>query len=323
MNIKKNLNSFFLLILGISTIFYVNNLVLDDLEEIKKITGELSLISIFLAILIYFLSHIFRVIRLLLLSPNPSIRIRELFIEQIKANGVNLMIPFRMGESYRILVFKKFFNSYTNSFVILICERLLDIILIASILFIATVFSKIQLDILNSVITITSILLLLILLLYFSLEEFLAVIHKIFLSKQTTKTTLSIVVNTSRFIRIINKTKQIFSSKLPSCILITMVIWSLEISVFYILFGFLGLDIFIIVFMAICVALSSLLPNGPAGYGGVQLAFYLIGISIGFDDLINYSFAYNIYIFGTAIILSGILFFITLFRSIKYELNND
>ena len=317
MILKKSAKKVFLFILGIATIIYVTSLIQSDIDEIKKVTSELSIISIIFAIFVYFLSHLFRVMRLLMLSPNPTISIRELCIEQIKANGINLMVPFRMGESYRVIVFKKFFNSYTNSFVILICERLLDILLIASILFIATIFSDIKLEILNPVIMITSVLLLIILLLYFSLEEFLAVIHKIFLSKQTTRTTLAIVANTSRFIKILKKTKEIFTSKLPSCILITIVIWFLEIIVFYILFGFLGLDILIMVFLAICIALSSLLPNGPAGYGGVQLAFYVIGISIGFDSLINYSFAYNIYIFGTAISVSGILFFITLFFTKK------
>lgn len=317
MKIPKYLNKIFLFILGIATILYVTSLIQSDMDEIKKVTSELSVFSILLAIFLYFLSHLFRVMRLLLLSPNPTISIRELCIEQIKANGVNLMVPFRMGESYRVIVFKKFFSSYTNSFVILVCERLLDIILIASILFLATIFSDIQLEILNPVIATTSVLLLIILLMYFSLEEFLAVIHKIFLSKQTTKTTLAIIINTSRFIKILKKTKEIFTSKLPSCILITIVIWFLEILVFYILFSFLELDILIMVFLAICIALSSLLPNGPAGYGGVQLAFYLIGISIGFDSLINYSFAYNIYIFGTAITVSGILFFITLLSSKK------
>ncbi len=317
MKIPKYFNKIFLFILGIATMLYVTSLIHSDIDEIKKVTSELSVFSILLAIFLYFLSHLFRVMRLLLLSPNPTISIRELCIEQIKANGVNLMVPFRMGESYRVIVFKKFFSSYTNSFVILVCERLLDIIFIASILFIATIFSDIQLEILNPVITTTSILLLIILLMYFSLEEFLAVIHKIFLSKQTTRTTLAIIINTSRFIKILKKTKEIFTSKLSSCILITIVIWTLEILVFYILFRFLELDILIMVFLAICIALSSLLPNGPAGYGGVQLAFYLIGISIGFDSLINYSFAYNIYIFGTAITVSGILFFITLLNSKK------
>ena len=317
MKLKKYVDKIILFILGIATIIYVTSLIQSDIDQIRKVTSELSIFSILLAIFIYFLSHIFRVMRLLLLSPNPTISIRELCIEQIKANGVNLMIPFRMGESYRVIVFKKFFNSYTNSFVILICERLLDIILIATILFIATIFSDIELEILNPVITITTLLLLTILLMYFSLEEFLAVIHKIFLSKQTTRTTLAIVKNTSRFIKILSKTKEIFTSKLSSCILITIAIWLLEILVFYILFSFLELDILIMVFLAICIALSSLLPNGPAGYGGVQLAFYLIGISIGFDSLINYSFAYNIYIFGTAIIVSGILFFITILTSKK------
>ena len=71
----------------------------------------------------------------------------------------------------------------------------------------------------------------------------------------------------------------------------------------------------ILIFLAVSVALSSLLPSGPAGYGGIQLAFYLVGISIGFEELILYSFVYNIYIFGAAITLAGILFLFEFFNS--------
>ena len=135
-------------------------------------------------------------------------------------------------------------------------------------------------------------------------------INKIFVGKKTNNLNLTIVKTSNKLIDILQNTKSIFSSKLLTCLSITLIIWVLEILVFYFLLSSLGLNNFILIFLAVSVALSSLLPSGPAGYGGVQLAFYLIGISFGFEQLVLYSFVYNIYIFGVAIILAGILFLI-------------
>ena len=51
---------------------------------------------------------------------------RDLIIEQFKANSVNLLIPFKLGESYRIFAFKKFFKNYFTSFNLLVVERFFD-----------------------------------------------------------------------------------------------------------------------------------------------------------------------------------------------------
>ena len=56
------------------------------------------------------------------------------------------------------------------------------------------------------------------------------------------------------------------------------------------------------------VALSSLLPNGPLGLGGVQLAFYSIGQTIGNPEFVNLSIIYSFYIWGSGLLISGILF---------------
>ena len=256
------------------------------------------------------------------ISCDPSISIKSLFSAQLKANGVNLIIPFKIGEAYRLISFKKFFGTYSNSFSILLCERFLDIILITSFLVLSVMASGLDLELLSNLMLLSIFILLIIVFLYFCLDEVLLLTNRLFVGKESTVFNLRIIKGSSRLINILRDTKSILSSKVFSCLSITLMIWTFEILVFYFLLSSLDLNIFIIIFLAVCVALSSLLPNGPAGYGGIQLAFYLVGVSVGFEELILYSFLYNVYIFGSAIAISGILFIVEFLKSafrVSYE----
>ena len=285
-------------------------------------TSSVSIADILIGFIIYLLSHALRVVRLIFLSADPSIRIKSLFSAQLKANGVNLIIPFKIGEAYRLISFKKFFGTYSNSFSILLCERFLDIILITSFLVLSVMASGLDLELLSNLMLLSIFILLIIVFLYFCLDEVLLLTNRLFVGKESTVFNLRIIKGSSRLINILRDTKSILSSKVFSCLSITLMIWTFEILVFYFLLSSLDLNIFIIIFLAVCVALSSLLPNGPAGYGGIQLAFYLVGVSVGFEELILYSFLYNVYIFGSAIAISGILFIVEFLKSafrVSYE----
>ena len=311
----KYLRSGLLFFVGIYTLYFVTDLLLEDVSEIKEATSSVPFGHILIGFLIYMLSHVFRVLRLVVLNANPTLNIKSLWSAQIKANGVNLIIPFRMGEAYRLIAFKRFFGSYSNSFSILLCERFLDIILITFFLILSIYFSDLKLEFLINLMYLSIFILSIIFFVYFSLDEFLIIIHNIFVGKDTNNINLNIVKTSGKLLKILQKTKTIFSSKLATCLSITLIIWALEVLVFYFLLSILDLSNFIILFLAVSVALSSLLPNGPAGYGGVQLAFYIVGLSFGIEELVLYSFIYNIYIFGAAIVIAGLLFFVEFFRT--------
>tara|TARA_X000000368_G_C23044280_1_gene718429 strand:- start:370 stop:1323 length:954 start_codon:yes stop_codon:yes gene_type:complete len=315
--LKKLFKKSLFLIFGLCLIFFVSKDFVNNYFEIINSFNTLSVFSIVAAILLYFISHFFRVLRLVVLSSDSLISIKELTLEQFKANGVNLIIPFRLGESYRVIVFKKFFGSYFRSFSILLCERVLDITLISLILIIATYFSDIQFFFMKNIIYISITIMILLLLIYFVLDEFLLIIHKIFLEKNSNKININVVKISGSLIKIIEETKNIFNSKLASCLAITFLIWSCEILVFYTMFSHLELSKFVMIFLSLSVALSSLLPNGPAGYGGVQLAFYLVGTAVGLESLIIHSYSYNFFIFGAGIMVSGMFFLVTFFNSLK------
>jgi uncharacterized protein (TIRG00374 family) len=316
------LKNFLLLSLGLYIIYFVTGLLFENTQEIWGVTSSVSKIDIVIGFFFYLLSHALRVMRLVILSANPSINIKSLLSAQMKANGVNLILPFKIGEAYRLISFKRFFGTYSNSFSILLCERFLDIILITLFLVLSVIASDLDVELLSDLMLLSIFILFIIFFLYFSLDEILLLTNRLFVGKESTVLNLRIVKGSSRLINILRDTKSILSSKIFSCLSITLMIWTFEVLVFYFLLSSLELNNFIIVFLTVSVALSSLLPSGPAGYGGIQLAFYLVGFSIGFEDLILYSFVYNIYIFGSAIAISGILFLIEFLRSmvrISYE----
>ena len=314
--------NFLLLSVGLYIIYFVTDLLLKDIQAVWRVTSSVSIADILIGFIIYLLSHALRVVRLIFLSADPSISIKSLFSAQLKANGVNLIIPFKIGEAYRLISFKKFFGTYSNSFSILLCERFLDIILITSFLVLSVMASGLDLELLSNLMLLSIFILLIIVFLYFCLDEVLLLTNRLFVGKESTVFNLRIIKGSSKLINILRDTKSILSSKVFSCLSITLMIWTFEILVFYFLLSSLDLNNFIIIFLAVCVALSSLLPNGPAGYGGIQLAFYLVGVSVGFEELILYSFLYNVYIFGSAIAISGILFIVEFLKSafrVSYE----
>ena len=316
---NSNFKKYLYLIFGLIFLFYISTIVDLDAKIIGNIFKELNYLSLFIAILLYLLSHTARVLRLIILNPISDYSIRGLWREQYKANGVNLLLPFKLGESYRLIYFRTFFGSYFNSFAVLLCERFLDLLIIAIILTTCIFFSSLSLPSLDYILFGSLLLLLVIGLVYYSLDELMLIIHKVFIEKKSNIFNLFIVNLTSNLLKAIRKIKKILNQKSASCLAVSFLIWSLEISAFFVFFDVLDGQIDLLIFLAIAVSLSSLLPNGPMGYGGIQLAFYSIGLATNNPDLINYSVIYSLFIFGSGLLLAGILF---IYDFIKLN-NND
>ena len=314
---QKYFKKYLYLVFGIICITYVSSLVDFDINKINDIFKNLNYFHLSLAIFLYLLSHSARVLRLIILNPTTDYSIRGLWREQYKANGVNLLLPFKLGESYRLIYFRSFFGSYFNSFAVLLCERFLDLLTIFIILSICIFFSSLSIPSLDYILFGSLILLLIIMLIYYSLEELTSIIHRIFIQKQTNSFNGFVINLTGNLIKAIKKLKKILNQKYASCLTTSFVIWFLEISAFFIFFDALNGKLDLIIFLALAVSLSSLLPNGPLGYGGIQLAFYSVGIAANNPDLVNYSIIYSVFIFGSGLIVASILFLYDFFRITK------
>jgi hypothetical protein len=311
---KNNFKKYLYLVIGIIFIVYISKFIDLDKNVIYEIFKKLNYVNLSFAIFLYLLSHTARVLRLIILNPQSSLNIRGIWREQYKANGISILLPFKLGESYRLIYFRSFFGSYFNSFAVLLCERFLDLLVIFIILSACIFLSPLTLPSLDYILFGSLILLLTIALIYFSLDELTSIIHKIFIEKTTTKASIFVINLTSNLIKAIRKIKTILNKKYASCLAVSFFIWALEISAFFIFFDILDGKIDLIIFLAIAVSLSSLLPNGPMGYGGIQLAFYSIGVAANNPDIINYSVIYSLCIFGSGLIVAGLLFIYDFFK---------
>ena len=158
-------------VLGISCALYAYSLFKFTPHSIIETLIKFNFLEIIIAVGLYLLSHTVRALRLVLLSPVMKINIRSLWKEQFKANGVNLLLPFKLGEAYRLIYFNKFFGSYSNSFAVLVVERFLDLLTIFLLLSLALYFSNTNIQMINYIFYISIFLLSIIIIILFVFDE--------------------------------------------------------------------------------------------------------------------------------------------------------
>ena len=292
---------------GALLLFYSTRL-LTDAVSLGGLPTNLPWLAVGFSLVCYLLSHVFRVLRLIILAEDPRISVRELMIEQYKANGVNLALPFRLGEAYRVIFFKKFFGSYYRSFIFLLTERIFDFAMILAIFYMARYFAKEWHAAFDYVNYFTIIMFVGIFGFFFVAEECLSILHRVLLSRYTTPIGVKLIKVSGQVLRAIHDVKQILSKRIWACLGFTLTIWGLEVLGFSMFYSVLGGQVDALLSLSSLVFLSSLLPSGPVGYGGVQLAFHWVGQIWNAPALVAYSIWYNMFIFLPGILLALFLF---------------
>lgn len=313
---NKFINSIFTISIGLGFLYYVYTFF--DFEE-TDFTKTFNLVDIRLIILgsvVYLFSHLVRSFRLILMSGEHNYSYRKLISEQFKANGFNLLLPFKLGESYRLIAFKQFFGSYTNSFSLLLTERFFDFFAIIIFFCIGLLISSADIKVFEDLFYISIALFLTITLIFFVLKDILLILQKNMILKKPSKLNQSLIQISTSIINSLDHISSTAKNKILALSVITLIIWGLEFSVFLIFYDFLQGNFDLLVLLGVAVALSTFLPNGPAGIGGVQLAFYIIGEILGSSEALNYSLIYSFFIFGSGLILACLLFIFDGFKGI-------
>ncbi len=306
----------FLLILGIIFMVLVYNFL--DIESIDLSTLKSTYFNwkVLLAIGFYCIAHCIRSLRLFVICGDVNVALKAVFVEQFKTNGVNLVVPFKLGEAYRFLRFKKVFNSGFTSINTLIIERFFDFFILALLFAIGMyVFPHEVSTIHNTMISIIFIILVLLVSLL-SLEDTLQIIHKRLLLRPQKSLSFPLLKFTYNFLINLREAKKVLKAKSFSILSYTVLIWSFELLSLFMFFSDLDFRLDLLILLTVFIAFSSLLPNGPLGFGGIQLAFYTIFLlHPDFNTYLIASTAYTIYIFGSGLLISLILFMLKFLKS--------
>jgi len=311
---------FFNALVGVLIVYFSINFFQGlNFDNFFLISDTTNFNFLLLGFMLYLISHIFRSIRLMIMFSEKNLSLKKIINIQFTSNGINLLLPFKIGEIYRISLFARECSDSSKALYVIICERLIDLFLLIFLLFTILLvlnYSSVGYPELTNIFKLSLILILISLLLIFVLPENIKELRLIFAKHFSGNITLYILEGLKNIDKSLGDLLKILRDGRTTLFTLTSIIWLCEISVFFIFYSIIG-DVYLMVFLALLVFLSSMLPAGPLGYGGIQLAFFMVGDIIQNQNLVLYSYVYQIFIFAPAVILSAYLYLRGLIKSVK------
>ena len=283
------------------------------MPDISSLIVEIGAFKLFISCGFYLFSHFLRSLRIAVMLGRQNYSLTNLIAKQYYTNGINLIFPFKLGEFYRILEFNKLVGDYNTSLITVIAERSIDFLILFSGLFLSLLFLNYQLIQLEYTIIIGCIFIFSVLFIYYVLPENIKAFNLFIAKRYNGKWVISVLSKTSRLYHIILNLKDILSKRYSTVIALSLLIWGSEVFGFYYVFGYLA-SYKILILLAFLVFLSSIIPSGSMGLGGLQLAFFLISNLDPAFKYLEFSFIYQLFVFLPAILIGFIIY---LFSRVK------
>lgn len=297
------------LILGLLMVVYLYDTILEvGSLDIKAIFLKLDPLKVVLSIVSYLFSHFLRVIRFTLMLGRQNYSIVELVKKQYYTNMMNLLIPFKLGEFYRISEFDKIIKNYRKTFLTVIAERSIDVLLIICGLLLSSYLLYEHFYFVKMLVVSGGILLIAIAYMFLVLPQNLRYFNIFLIKRFTNKNTLNLLKISSSVHDSLEIVRNIILNEKSTLLVLSVLVWVLEIFSFYFLMDYLP-SYSHLLFLSCLVFVSAFLPSGSLGLGGIQLAFFLVFGHLSKNLSLELSFTYQLIIFVPAILI-GLVFWI-------------
>lgn len=304
-------------LVGVLFLYTIFNLIVktQDLNVLPHL-NKLDPLKVVLSCAAYLISHFLRSIRVALMVGRQDYGLINLIGKQYYTNGINLILPFKLGEFYRILEFNKIIRDSERTFLTIIAERALDFFFLFVGLFVALYFVDYNPVNVKFTIIIGAIFIGGVLVLYYVVPENIRAFNLFIAKRYSTRWTIRFLAVSHKIYTVIVSIKEIFRRKASSILLLTIAIWSFEMMGLLFVTDYL-VEWKYIVILAFFVFLSSLIPSGSLGLGGLQLAFYLIYVVQPDFPYLALSMVYQFFIFFPAMILAFVIYIIMKLKKLK------
>jgi len=312
----------FLILIGICVFYYalkINSFdLLNTFSTSSKVLRIVSIKNILICLFFYFTGIVGRAMRLFYLSGKINISIMKLLYLQVLSTSMQLALPFRLGDGARIFIFKDYLKGIAESAFIFIVEKILDTITLFSILILMIWTNDKFLNLIadSRFIILVSILLTTL----YVLPDLLEIIYRNLLVRSGNN---KIKTFLTKFIRDIllarQKTIKRVNGKVVNLICITYVIWAFDSLSFSFIASALNQEYLFSFLVGPLCALSGFLPSPPLGiYGSVNIGMFWAEKLSGINNIASFSSIYSIFIYGSVVLFSVILFCsVNLFRMKK------
>jgi hypothetical protein len=267
--------------------------------------------SLLVSGIFYISSHLFRCVRIALLFDKKHIKFRQIIYTQVISNLINIIIPFRLGEIFRIILFNSLNNNIYKTTSLIFIERTFDLTWMFLCSIILFKFFDFPFQHKQLLITVSFIFLTLFYILFSILPKFIQIISIHTTKTYTSKKTVYMLKVLSKIYLTLSQISNNYKKNIVFLFFLTTLIWSCEVGVFFVLYY----DIIkapILASISFSTFLSFLYTNSSNPYNGTSisfseaLSFYKIK---PIENFLNYT---NIvYFWGviTALLVSLILIF--------------
>lgn len=315
MNKILNIKNLFRIVFGIFLIYFLNsktNLFTYNNNYSEK--GNILLLLFSCGM--FFISFLLKFQRLTLITSlinknyTSDNNVRCLFKIHTVSTIFSLVLPFKLGDIFRIYFLKNLLSEYASALSVVLFERIIDLVVIFLLLIIiGSHFDYLYLFDGLEFKTRLLILFLFIVMLYvfFSTSFFW---YKIFVTKNLFDRFL---------IKSLFENMYYIYSVFQYCIMkkgflllmLTIVIWVFEILAFVTLYSYIDIDISLLSFIGLLTLISFALPAGPAGFGAIQLVFYYcFEIGLISENITDSGIYYSIYIYFPIFVILSFIYLI-------------
>ena len=268
---------------------------------------EIGIGSLIVSSCFYLFSHLLRSLRIAVMAGREDISLRKVVKTQFYTNGINLILPFKLGEIIRLWDFHKLIKKYEVSVSTILAEKFIDLCFLffgLSISLIIVDTAKLDLDF-----TIISCMgfIMVVLFFYFIIPNNVKSFNLFIAKRYSHPHVIKALAFTSKLYRIIKSMQDIFRQKTATLLVFTLMIWTFEVMAFFFLFDFLD-SYKLILLLSFLVFLSVFIPSGSLGFGGVQLGFYCLYLINPDFKFLELSLIYQIFLFMPAIFISFAIF---------------
>lgn len=299
---------------GVVFVYSILNFFLQTEEiSILPYLEQISPLKLALSSLAYLFSHFLRSLRVALMMGRQDFSLVNLIGKQYYTNGINLILPFKLGEVYRIVEFNKIFRDPERTFLTVIAERTIDFLFLFVGLFVALYFTKYSIFDLSLTVFIGGLFILGVLFIYYVLPENIRWLNLFLVKRYTKRWVVRVLAITSRAYSVIMNIKQIIRRRVSTIVMLTSLIWLSEIAGLLFIIDYLPqIEYFFL--LAFFVFLSSLIPSGSLGLGALQFAFYLIYLVNNSFPYFSLSMIYQFFIFLPAIFIGFAVYIVDRLR---------
>ncbi|MFQ3577259.1 MAG: lysylphosphatidylglycerol synthase domain-containing protein, partial [Cytophagales bacterium] len=121
----------FSIFIGIGFLYFFYQLFQqNESSNFVGLLGSLNPIYLILSLLFYLVSHFLRGLRIAILMGRQDYSLLTLTKMQFYTNAINLVIPFKLGEIYRIIEFNKLFKEKEKLILSILTEKAVDLVLL-------------------------------------------------------------------------------------------------------------------------------------------------------------------------------------------------